>query len=157
MALSYTSVADVQANVTRIGSTPSFTSSQIGFYATLVEARMDSKLQALYSVPVSSENGVLRSIATDMTTYELLAKNMTWTNLGETQWPKLYENAMSLLDDIAAGEVAISGPGGAVISPAYGLATSNTRQYLPTFADGLDFEQMTVDEEKIDDTEDARS
>ena len=160
MALNYTSVDRIYDLVPEIGSLHTLSSAQVvSAFATPAEAEIHGYIVRQYTVPVSPAPDLLRSIADDLATYRILSRRVfTTEQLKASDWVERFKEALVLLKKIADGEVLLVDANGTLIAARTDVAdaTSNTKDYLPTFHEGGQMDQI-VDPDKLDDLEDARS
>src|SRR6516164_1346580 len=105
------------------------------------QAEVKAYIAGRYALPLANPVPLLTRIATDLAIY------FVWTarpftpppRVVETAWPLRYQNAIALLVNIQAGQMALVDVTGVIVTPGVvGSAWSSTMNYQPTFADGLD-------------------
>jgi len=154
----YTTQSKVLLTLPSVGSVSTVGSADIAHYMDRVDNVINAKLSKRYTIPVSGAP-ILETIATDLTVYELLAKRIFVRNTSkDSPWLKEYKIAMDLLNEISEGKIELFDSSGATISAkstGAGSVWSNNSGYTPTFQEDQ-FENQTIDSDKLDDIEDDR-
>lgn len=155
----YTTVSNMLAVVAAIGSNSNLTSAALHGAIVNAEALVNGRIARQYSLPIASTPvPLLTAIATDLSLYRVLAMSVfTQEQLKDSQWPRVFKEAMATLDQIAAGGLSLVDSAGAIVSPRGDLAPalSSTSDYLPTFTE-LEPVDWVQDSEKLDALRDER-
>lgn len=134
---SYTNV-DTLREALPVFSMTSVTSAQISRAIGRVEAVMNSRMVRRYALPFTQVVPILQTIATDLSIYESLGKQVFAGNEKNTsQWPDRFKESTKLLDAIADGKMNLVAVDGSVIEMRTDRSQvwSDTMDYNPTFGD----------------------
>lgn len=158
MALNYTSVNRMLALVPALSEVRSLNSAQLVMFAEAAESEVDGAIAKSYVVPVPGGPPLLTTVATDLALYRVLSQRVfTQERLKDSVWPGVFKEARAILKEIAEGVRPLVDSSYAIIAGRSTVAaTSNTKDYLPTFTE-LDPEQASVDCNKLDDLANERS
>lgn len=155
----YTSVALMRATVPAIGSATSTTSADLHRFIITAEAIVNGKIAKAYTVPVVPAPPLLETLATDIALYRVLGlRFFTQGAKNRSEWVDRFKEAMSMLDDIAAGKIPLTTVSGTIIESDKGSAAmhSSTLGYNQTFTEDVE-ENSFVDSDKIQDIRADRS
>jgi phage gp36-like protein len=147
--VSYTTVAQVMRNVTRIASVTDLTSADVHNFLGKTEAIVNAKLAMRYTLPFTSDIPVLQHITEDIGTYLVLRRLFTDQAVDKSEWFEEFKRAEELLDKIVRGEVALVDASNQVVAPK-ATVWASTEKYIPTFSE-LPEEFWIIDPEKMKD------
>jgi len=159
MALTYTSVDRIHTMVPQIGSLSTLTSAQTVELAEYGEAELNARIVKMYSVPVSGTVPLLQALATDLATYQVLAKRVfTNERLKDSAWPDRFKEALETADKIGDGDLLLTDENGDVIgaNTSTSQLKTTTDGFTPTFTDSINFKDMTHDPDKVEAQQDER-
>jgi phage gp36-like protein len=152
VTLNYTTVPRIISALPLLNDATQVTSADLATFAEDAEAIVDAKIAVRYSVPVAGPPAILTTIAGDLAIYRVLALRLfTSEAMNDSPWPGRYKEAMVLLDQIAAGDMALVSSGEVLIGAetVVGEIWSSTSGYVPTFSELPSHEQQ-VDTDKLD-------
>ena len=88
----------------------------------------------------------------------LARRVFTQERMKESTWPQVFKEALGQLEEIAKGSIQLVGSDGTLVPTLSGNREmwSNTKDYHPTFVDGLSDLDQFHDPDKIDDLEDDK-
>ncbi len=153
----YTTVDNIISIMPSVGSATTLTDSVVALYGNRVESYINAKIAGLYSVPVSSDSGLLAKLTEDITIYELLSKRLGNTrDLSKSEWPAIKKSAEDMLNEIASGKVVLVTSSGSSLAVT-GQISSSTTGYVPTFSPVLNEFNLIDDPERVQDDLDDRS
>ncbi len=156
MTAVYTSVTRINSAFPMLSSVTNITSAIIDQYATDVEAEIDAKIIARYTLPLASVPPILAAISTRETIYRITVQRalIQFPPAQQGRHPLQVQHIddQKLLDDIVNGDLSLVASGGAEIatSLAKQLIYSTTMGYVPTFSEGSQMDQVQ-DSDKLDD------
>lgn len=156
--VSYTSVDQIEATMSLIGSMSTITSANIVKHASAAESEINAKIARRYSIPISGTVPILETLATDMAVYRILTGRAIIKE--EHPWFSRYKDANKILDSIMSGTTLLITNSGDVISARSDELSgmqpwSNRKDYHPTHWEGP-WTHHVQDEDKIDDESDER-
>ena len=157
---SYTSVNRIYQQLPAIGSMTTLSSAQVLTFVEDAENEINARLAPLYTVPVTGSGvpPILETLATNMAQYRILSRRvMTQEKLKESGWVDRFKEDSELLQKIADGGISLVDSSGTIIAGRTDQREvwSNTKDYLPTFTELGDLDQVQ-DPDKIDDLADER-
>jgi len=156
LPVNYTTPSEVIRNVPAIGSMSNVDSGQIMQFIGETEAKINAKLSAVYSVPITPTPPLLQVVATDLTAYRIMRRARSGDALKDSEWPTTFKEANKLLDDIVEGTMTLVNSAGMQIDRLTTASPwSNTSGYVPTFDVGP-VEEQEVDDSRVTDIENAR-
>jgi phage gp36-like protein len=151
VTLNYTTVPRLLSALPLLRDATQVTSQDLATFAEDAEAIIDAKLAGRYTVPVAGPPAILTTIAGDLAIYRVLALRLfTSESMNDSPWPARYRDAMGLLDQIAAGDMAVVVSGSAVteVGATVGEVWSSSYLYKPTFNE-LPAHEQEEDEDKL--------
>ena len=158
MALEYTTVARILDIEPAVGSA-SISSAQIIIFGEHTEAEIRSTIAKRYALPLSGASPLIQSIATELTIYRLLSQRiLTQAQLKDSDWPDRFTYARDQLKEIAEGKLILMNSAQVQLDmqTSYAPVRSDTMNYQPAVAEGLDPLQWQVDNQRRIDNEDDR-
>ena len=153
--VSYTSVTRIHSAYPMIGSVSNITSGILAQYAGDVEAEINGRLSARYTLPLTVECPLLTAIATREAIYRTVVQRTL------VQFPPAQQGAhplqvqhrddQKLLEMLASGAIKLVDASGARVSwdTADMPLASTTKDYYPTFHEGP-WTEMVQDPDKLD-------
>ncbi len=152
LPVSYTTVELVKETLPKIKEVSNLSSGQIAMFAGRAQARVNGMIVRKYTLPFTAEVPELEDITTVIAIYNILAQNLGKDLSEDSQWPDLFKDALSRLEDIGKGTVKLVTTSGDLIGARTDLAEiwSNNQTYNPTFHEGSDLDSF-VDPDKIAD------
>lgn len=154
----YTTVENVWQTINVITSRTNITSAETAFFIDRAESIVDAKLACQYTLPFASTPPMVETIATDMAVGRLLKQRIfTQEKRNDSTWPKVFDEAMDLLDSICDGSIPLTTSSGDVIGVRTdrNVPWSSTTDYNPTFTEDAPRNQF-IDPDKIEDIRDDR-
>lgn len=154
---SYQQIIDAQP---LLQSATNITSAQVLASLAAQEAKIWTKLQTRYALPLSPIPPMVTVICIDLTVGDLLVKQALLQNsTADSPWPKYYSSVEAYLDMIAAGDVNLLSASLQAIAATQllnGTFFSSDNGYLPTFTEA-GFEYLRPDPDKVSANIDDRS
>jgi len=156
MTAVYTSVTRINSAFPSLSSVTNITSAIIDQYATDVEAEIDARIIARYTLPLSSVPPILAAIATRETIYRVTVQRALIqfppAQQGRHPLQQQHIDDQKLINDIVKGDLSLVASGGTEIAPSLAKQEiySTTMTYVPTFSEGSQMDQIQ-DTTKLDD------
>lgn len=158
----YGTVGGVQSLFPPISSVTNLTSAVIAKYLDNTEAEINARITKRYNVPVTpSSPGVSVPLLVAITERETVYRISVQRGLvqfppaqqGQSPLAIQHRDDQALIDKIVEGEIALVDDTGneIVVDTTQILVYSSTKDYLPTFKDGLPYTDSVIDEDKSDD------
>lgn len=155
-SLSYTSVLTVNSAAPFISSVSNISSGVLAMFCNDVEAEIDARISKRYALPLGSACPILTAIATRETIYRVAVQRALIqfppAQQGKSPLAVQHADDQKLLAEIADGTVQLVTAAGAVVAVDLTQAEifSTTMDYVPTFSEGADVDQVQ-DQNKLDD------
>lgn len=155
MTAVYTSVTRINSAYPSLSSVSNITSAILDQYATDVEAEIDARIIARYSLPLSAVPAILTTIATRETIYRVTVQRALIqfppVQQGRHPLQQQHIDDQKLIDDIVKGDLSLVASGGVELSPSLTKMEiySTTMTYVPTFSEGAVVDDVQ-DQDKID-------
>ncbi len=156
MTAVYTTVTRINSAFPSLSSVTNITSAIIDQYATDVEAEIDARIIARYTLPLASVPAILAAISTRETIYRITVQRALIqfppAQQGRHPLQQQHIDDQKLLTDIVKGDLSLVASGGSEIAPSLAKMEiySTTMNYVPTFSEGAQTDQIQ-DEDKLDD------
>ena len=150
LPVSYTTVELVNETLPKIKEVSKLSSGQIAMFAGRAQARVNGAIVRKYTLPFTAEVPELEDITTVIAIYNILAQNLGKDLSEDSQWPDLFKDALSRLEEIAKGKISLVTSSGDILPARTDDAEiwSSTENYNPTFHEGSDLDSF-VDPDKI--------
>jgi phage gp36-like protein len=158
VVVSYSTVENILTTLPNVQSRSNITSSDIAEFLSRGETIINAKLAKSYALPFTTPIPILETISTDIGAYLLLSRRFfAQEKTNSSPWPDRFKEAMGLLDEIAAGEMALVDANGNVIAASDNVMPvwSNTKNHHPTFYEDHVLNQI-LDRDKVLDNRDER-
>jgi phage gp36-like protein len=154
---SYSTVSDLYLLAPEVGSLTAVTSADVCAFGGKAQEIVDAKIAKLYTLPLAQTYRPLQTITEDLALYYVFRRLYTSERFNDSPWPEKYNAALAMLDEIAAGKLALIDATGAVITGRSDIVEvwSTTKDYVPTFSELGPLDQVQ-DPDKIDDEADRR-
>ena len=154
---SYSTVSDIYLIASAVGSLTSLQSADVAAYGGKAQELVNAKIVKQYSLPLTGIPAPLQTITEDLTCYYIFRSLYTAERFNDSPWPEKYREALTMLDQIATGDLALVSSGGSVVAGRTDVVEiwSNTKDYVPTFSELGPYDQV-IDSDKLDDEADRR-
>lgn len=152
----YTNAENVRSLYPQLNELSSLTDGQIDFYVAQAEAEVNGYLATRYALPFSAVPPLVETVSTEYALIKLMDRFFSAEAPTENDWKEVRRKELKeLLAALAEGRVVLVTTAGAIITTATGAGIeSDTSTHTPTF-NHLDPAMQKIDEDRLDDEEDA--
>ena len=152
----YTTATKVRQLYPALNDLSSLTDTQVEFFIDQAEAEVNGRLATRYALPFSTVPPLVETISTEYALLKLMDRFFSAEAPTKNDWKEVRRKELKeLLAALADGSMVLVTTAGAIIASATGAGIeSDTSTHTPTF-NHLDPAMQKIDEDRLDDEEDA--